>query len=310
LTNEPQRTMFRVFDQPTHHRRRCGSSPPTLDWSSMNCSLRRQRVNTDEDMSADDMFVCPPTPEPEMFDWTGEHNPSAIQIDGTYIAFAVVRSDRGSGSWTVGSQSDVLKGVNQPPRMHDCESTSDGSVAGATEFSVRSRDVMDRTASCQCQRPCRFGRKCHREDCDFCHYHHTKPTSFSIAIRNRQQQSDKMKTDPLHGLINGTLRWWDKASFKQRKQALRVRSMCFTHLEALRAGEQAQTDDSEVAIHEFCAALQAIRQDHERDRQAVPSSLGKLYALCSGSAPDEHAAKSKLSDAHLEPRESALSRVS
>jgi hypothetical protein len=102
-----------------------------------------------------------------------------------------------------------------------------------------------------------------------------------------------MKMDPLHGLINDTLCWWDKAFFKQRKQALRVRSMCFVHLEALRESEQAHTDGSEAAIHEFSVALEAVREEHERDRQAVPSSLEKLYALCFRSAPDSHAVKSE-----------------
>jgi hypothetical protein len=326
-----------LFDEFLPRRMRSRSSPPLLGVASRSRSYRSSTTTAGEDLSDDEKYVCPPTPEPEIYYPTKENHDrfrwfsASQQCDPPDSSWMPPPTyERGAPKQPHSSSID-LTACRSRPQMHRAHlarcsssltpkisrglcpssrreqpvpvadhtkppgvtttalkesdsgsSTHDSSVDGTAELSdLRSCDSVGKEA-CLCSRPCRFGKKCFREDCAFCHLHHSKPTSFSIAVRNRKQQSNKMRTDPLHDLINETLRWWDRSVFKQRKQALRVRAMCFVRLESLRYSEQAQKDDgSTAAVQELSLLLEAIRKEHERDREAVPSSLGKLYLLCS-----------------------------
>lgn len=190
--------------------------------------------------------------------WARQSTPS----DGTYVGTSADLSTTDGGS-VVGSLDELL--------LHPgCEGR-----AGAAATKVQ----------CQCLRPCRFRHKCRRPDCDFCHLHHATPTSFAIAHRARQRLSLDMKTDPMHGLIDSTLRWWDRSSHKRRKQALRVRNMCFGRLRELRAAEAAQDAGAAGGALELRRSLAAVRAEHERDREAPPRSLEGLYAICGSAVP-------------------------
>ncbi|CAK0790394.1 unnamed protein product, partial [Prorocentrum cordatum] len=173
----------------------------------------------------------------------------------------------------------------------DLSTTDCGSVVGALEdLPQRSCDGGTQAAAskiqCQCSRPCRFRHKCRRADCDFCHLHHAAPTSFAIARKARQDLSLDMKTDPMHDLIDSTLRWWNKGNHKRRKQALRLRSLCFRRLQVLRAAELAREAGAAAGVEELRQALAAVRAEHERLRDALPRSLEGLYAVCGSTAPD------------------------
>lgn len=184
--------------------------------------------------------------------WARQSTPS----DGTYVGTSADLSTTDGGS-VVGSLDELLH--------PGCEG---GAGAAATKV------------QCQCLRPCRFRHKCRRPDCDFCHLHHATPTSFAIAYRARQRLSLDMKTDPMHDLIDSALRWWDRGSHKRRKQALRIRNMCFGRLRELRAAEAARDAGAAGGARELRRALLAVRAEHERDREALPRSLEGLYAIC------------------------------